>query len=73
MGIESLKANKGQRSLRRMEVVISRKMVNTMLERMHDSVTAGHMGIRRTLDCTGLRSIVTIRGNQEVQRRERLL
>ena len=44
-----------QGSLRRMQVVIPRKMVNAVLEMMNDSVTAGHIGIRRTLACTRLR------------------
>ena len=43
------------RSLRRMQAVIPRKLSVAVLEMMHDNVTAGHMGIRKTLVCPGLR------------------
>ena len=45
----------GPESLKRMQVVICRKIVDAVLEMMHDSITAGHMGVRTTLNCTRLR------------------
>ena len=43
------------RSSRRMQVVIPRGLVSPVLEMLHDSVTGGHMGVRRTLACARLR------------------
>ena len=45
----------GQGSSVKMQLVIPTSMVKMILEMMHDSVTAGHMGIRRTLACVRLR------------------
>ena len=41
----------GPGKTRRMQVVIPLSLVDTVLEMLHDSVTAGHMGARRTLAC----------------------
>ena len=38
-------------SSKRMQVVIPLSLVETVLEVLHDSITAGHMGPRRTLAC----------------------
>ena len=45
----------GPGSSRRMQVVIPLSLVNVVLEKLHDSVTGGHMGVRRTLACARLR------------------
>ena len=45
----------GPGSLRRMQIVIPQSLTQVVLELMHDSVTAGHMGVRRTLACVRLR------------------
>ena len=38
-----------------MQIVIPRCMVESILEMLHDGITAGHMGVRRTLACCRLR------------------
>ena len=45
----------GPGSSRRMQVVIPLCLVSAVLEKLHDSVTGGHMGVRRTLACARLR------------------
>ena len=45
----------GPGSLRRTQLVIPKALVELVLKEMHDSVTAGHMGVRRTLACARLR------------------
>lgn len=39
----------------RMQMIIPNSLVDVVLELMHDSITAGHMGVRRTLACVRLR------------------
>ena len=45
----------GPGSFRRVQLIVPRKLIEVVLGMMHDSVTAGHMGVRRTLACTHLR------------------
>ena len=47
-----LRVLEGPGSARREQIVIPSRLTDIILEMMHDNVTAGHMGVRRTLACT---------------------
>ena len=44
----------GPGSFGRVQLIVPKNLVDVVLGMMHDSVMAGHMGIRRTLACTCL-------------------
>ena len=44
----------GPGSFKRVQLIIPRKLVEVVPGMMHDSITTGHMGVRRTLACTRL-------------------
>ena len=45
----------GPASSQRMQIVIPSSLIDAILEVLHDSITGGHMGTRRTLACARLR------------------